>query len=43
MPVEVVGLANTPVAGDEATVVPDERKSQRSGICFVKANSEMSV
>ena len=28
MPVEVVGLANTPVAGDEATVVTDERKAR---------------
>ncbi len=28
MPVEVVGLANTPVAGDDATVVADERKAR---------------
>ncbi len=28
MPVEVVGLANTPVAGDDATVVVDERKAR---------------
>ncbi len=28
MPVEVIGLANTPVAGDDATVVADERKAR---------------
>lgn len=28
IPVEVVGLSNTPVAGDDATVVPDERKAR---------------
>lgn len=28
MPVEVLGLSDTPVAGDEAVVVPDERKAR---------------
>jgi translation initiation factor IF-2 len=28
MPVEVLGLSSTPVAGDEAVVVPDERKAR---------------
>ncbi len=28
MPVEVLGLSSAPVAGDEAVVVPDERKAR---------------
>lgn len=40
MPVEILGLSNVPSAGDEATVVRDEKKHVKLP-CIVKVNSVM--
>lgn len=40
MPVEILGLSNVPSAGDEATVVRDEKKHVKLH-CIAKVNSAM--